>query len=59
MSSRRSLRIVSLRYLASHASVRSTTHLCRPSFSLLSMPSLAMRLLMPRFLRVRLHFLSP
>lgn len=32
--------------------------LCRPSFSLLSMPFLAMRLLMERFLRVRLHFLS-
>jgi hypothetical protein len=49
---------VSLRYFASHASVLSTTHLCRPNFSLLSIPFLAMRLLMPRFLRVRLHFLS-
>jgi hypothetical protein len=46
------------RYFASHASVLSTTHLCRPNFWLLSIPFLAMRLLIPRFLRVRLHFSS-
>ncbi len=40
-------------------SVRSTTHLlCLPSFSELSMPFLAMRLLTPRFFSTRAHFLS-
>ena len=58
MSSRRSWRIVSLLYLASHASVGSTTYLCRSSFSLLSMPFLAMRLLIEHLLGVRLRFLS-
>jgi hypothetical protein len=31
---------------------------CRPNFSLLSTPFLAIRLLMPRFLRASLHLLS-
>ena len=48
---------VSLRYFESQASVRST-HRCRPNFSLLSTPFLAIRLLMERFLRASLHFLS-
>lgn len=34
----------------SHANVRSTTHLCLPSFSLLSIPRLAIRTPMPRLL---------
>jgi hypothetical protein len=48
----------SLRYLASQASVLSTIHLCRPSFSLLSMPFLAIRLFIPRLRKTPLHFLS-
>jgi hypothetical protein len=39
-------------------SVRSTTHRCRPNFSLLSMPFLAMRLFIPRLLKAPLHCLS-
>ncbi len=46
------------RYFASQARVRSTIHRCRPSLSLLSIPFLAMRLLMERFLKASLHFLS-
>jgi len=39
--------------------VLSTTHLCRPNFSLLSMPFLVMRLFMARLLKAPpLHFLS-
>ena len=44
--------------LASQASVRSTTHLCLPSFCELSTPFLAMRLLMPRCFSACAHFLS-
>jgi hypothetical protein len=47
-----------LRYFASQASVLSTIHLCRPSFSLLSMPFLAIRFFIRRFLKTPLHFLS-
>src|SRR5215211_8711035 len=43
--------MVSLRYFESQANVRSTIHLWRPNFSLLSTPFLAIRLLMERFLR--------
>lgn len=51
MSRRRSYRMVNLRKRLSQANVRSTTHLYRPSFSLLSTPRLAIRGIMPRFLR--------
>jgi hypothetical protein len=50
--------MVSLRYFASHASVLSTTYLWRPSFSLLSIPFLANRILMPLLRSASLHFLS-
>jgi hypothetical protein len=39
----------------SQARVRSTTHLCLPSFSLLSTPLRAMRGVIPLFLRAHLH----
>ena len=58
MSSRRSERIVSLRCFASHASMRYTTDLCRPNFSLLATPFLAIRLFIPRLLKAALHFVS-
>ena len=47
-----------LRYFASQASVRSTTHRCRPSLLLFSLPFRAILLLMPRFLRTWQHFLA-
>ena len=47
-----------LRYFASQASVRSTTHRCRPSLLLFSLPFRAILLLMPCFLRTWQHFLA-
>jgi hypothetical protein len=39
----------------SHASVRSTTHLCRPNLSLESIPRRAIRAFMPLFLKASRH----
>jgi hypothetical protein len=46
--------MVNLRKRLSHANVRSITHRCLPNFSLLSIPRLAIRGVMPRFLRTSL-----
>ena len=56
MSRRRSYRIANRRNWFNHAKVRSTTHRCRPSRWLDSMPFRAIRPRMCRLRRARRHF---
>nr|AIA09241.1 hypothetical protein [Comamonas jiangduensis] len=58
ISSRLSKRIRSLPKPANQLCVLSTTHRCLPSRSLLSMPRLAIRPMMPRCLRWARHRLK-